>query len=87
MPYVNIRITAGATDEQKAELIAGATDLLVRVLNKNPAATFVVIDEVPFVDLEDSACYFVCVVVAWGDNRVMSLPACCKHVGVGDLDP
>ncbi|MDP1601253.1 4-oxalocrotonate tautomerase family protein [Phenylobacterium sp.] len=47
MPYVNIRITAGATDEQKAELIAGATDLLVRVLNKNPAATFVVIDEVP----------------------------------------
>ena len=47
MPYVNIRITAGATDEQKAELIAGTTDLLVKVLNKNPAATFVVIDEVP----------------------------------------
>lgn len=47
MPYVNIRITPGATDEQKAELIAGTTDLLVRVLNKNPATTFVVIDEVP----------------------------------------
>ena len=47
MPYVNIRITAGATEEQKAELIAGATDLLVKVLNKNPASTFVVIDEVP----------------------------------------
>ena len=46
MPYVNIRITAGATDEQKAELIAGTTELLVKVLNKNPAATFVVIDEV-----------------------------------------
>jgi 4-oxalocrotonate tautomerase len=46
MPYVNIRITPGATAEQKAELIAGATDLLVKVLNKNPANTFVIIDEV-----------------------------------------
>lgn len=47
MPYVNIKITReGATAEQKAELIRGATDLLVRVLNKNPATTFVVIDEV-----------------------------------------
>lgn len=47
MPYVNIRITKdGATAAQKAELIKGATDLLVRVLNKNPATTVVVIDEV-----------------------------------------
>ena len=46
MPYVNIRITAGATPEQKAELIAGTTELLVRVLNKKPGSTFVVIDEV-----------------------------------------
>ncbi len=47
MPYVNIKITReGATAEQKAELIAGVTDLLVRVLNKNPATTVVVIDEV-----------------------------------------
>jgi 4-oxalocrotonate tautomerase len=47
MPYVNIKITReGATTEQKAELISGVTDLLVRVLNKNPATTFVVIDEV-----------------------------------------
>lgn len=47
MPYVNIRITReGATHEQKAELIRGATDLLVRVLNKDPETTFVVIDEV-----------------------------------------
>jgi 4-oxalocrotonate tautomerase len=46
MPYVNIRIVAGATEEQKAELIAGTTELLVKVLNKNPATTFVVIDEV-----------------------------------------
>ena len=47
MPYVNIKITReGATAEQKAALMKGVTDLLVRVLNKNPATTFVVIDEV-----------------------------------------
>lgn len=47
MPYVHIRITReGATAEQKAQLIRGTTDLLVRVLNKNPATTFVVIEEV-----------------------------------------
>lgn len=52
MPYVNIKITreGGVTPEQKAELIRGATELLQRVLNKNPATTFVVIDEV---DLEN----------------------------------
>jgi 4-oxalocrotonate tautomerase len=48
MPYVNIRITReGATEAQKAELIKGATELLVRVLGKNPNTTVVVIDEVP----------------------------------------
>ncbi|MBB4066573.1 tautomerase family protein [Gellertiella hungarica] len=47
MPYVNIKITReGVTPEAKADLVAGVTDLLVRVLNKNPATTFVVIDEV-----------------------------------------
>lgn len=47
MPCVNIKITReGATADEKAELIKGATDLLVRVLGKNPATTVVVIDEV-----------------------------------------
>ena len=47
MPYVNIKITReGATAEQKARLIKGATDLLVEVLGKNPATTVVVIDEI-----------------------------------------
>ncbi len=47
MPYVNIRITKeGATAEEKAALIKGATDLLHEVLGKNPATTVVVIDEV-----------------------------------------
>lgn len=48
MPYVNIKITEeGVTAEQKAELIKGVTDLLVKVLDKNPQTTVVVIDEVP----------------------------------------
>ncbi len=47
MPYVNIRITdEKVTREQKARLIQGATQLLVDVLDKNPATTVVVIDEV-----------------------------------------
>ena len=48
MPYINIKITQeGATAEQKAELIQGATHLLQRVLNKDPATTVVVIEEIP----------------------------------------
>jgi 4-oxalocrotonate tautomerase len=47
MPYVNIKVTReGVTSEQKARLIAGATDLLKTVLGKNPATTVVVIEEV-----------------------------------------
>jgi 4-oxalocrotonate tautomerase len=51
MPYVNIKITReGAKAAQKAELIRGVTKLLVDVLDKNPATTFVVIDEVAMED-------------------------------------
>jgi 4-oxalocrotonate tautomerase len=51
MPYVNIKVTReGVTADQKSALISGVTDLLVRVLDKSPATTFVVIDEV---ELED----------------------------------
>ena len=47
MPYVNIKVTdEGVTRDQKEKLIAGTTQLLKDVLNKNPASTFVVIDEV-----------------------------------------
>lgn len=51
MPYVNIKITReGATPQQKTALIKGVTDLLVSVLDKSPATTFVVIDEVAMED-------------------------------------
>ena len=49
MPFVNIKVTGGSeapTAEQKQELIKGATELLQRVLNKNPATTVVIIEEV-----------------------------------------
>ena len=51
MPIVTIQITReGTTPEQKAALIKGATDLLADVLNKPPALTFVVIQEVEMED-------------------------------------
>lgn len=51
MPYVNIKVTReGVTADQKAELISGVTDLLAKVLDKSPATTFVVIDEVTLED-------------------------------------
>lgn len=47
MPYVNIKITReGATAEQKEELIREVTEVLVKILGKNPQTTVVTIDEV-----------------------------------------
>jgi len=46
MPYVNIKITReGATADQKAALISGVTELLARILGKNPQTTVVTIEE------------------------------------------
>ena len=48
MPYINIKVTdEQVTREQKQQLIAGATQLVVDILNKKPETTHVVIDEVP----------------------------------------
>jgi len=46
MPYVNVRITRGATTAQKARLVSDITASLVAVLGKRPEHTHVVIDEV-----------------------------------------
>lgn len=47
MPYIKIQVTKeGVTQKQKQELIKETTDLMVRVLNKKPETTFVVIEEV-----------------------------------------
>lgn len=48
MPYINIRVTdTNVTNEQKRLLIEGATQLVVKILNKKPETTHVVIDEIP----------------------------------------
>ncbi|MGK7247594.1 2-hydroxymuconate tautomerase family protein [Acinetobacter oleivorans] len=47
MPYILIQITKeNVSIQQKQQLIQEATELVVRVLDKDPATTFVVIDEV-----------------------------------------
>lgn len=47
MPYVNIQVTdENVTKEQKQEIIKEVTDLLFRVLKKDPNLTHVVIQEI-----------------------------------------
>jgi 4-oxalocrotonate tautomerase len=46
MPFINIKMTPGATSEQKAQLIKSVTQLMVDLLGKNPQTTHVVIEEV-----------------------------------------
>ena len=47
MPMVNVKITRdGASAEQKNQVIAEMTEVLARVLGKNPATTIVIIEEV-----------------------------------------
>lgn len=57
MPYVNIKVTReggpnglGPSAGQKTQLITGVTGLLQDILGKDPATTFVVIDEVALED-------------------------------------
>ena len=49
MPYVKITLTREqepVTQEQKQQLISGVTDLLKQVINRGPATTVVVIEEI-----------------------------------------
>ena len=47
MPYVNIKITnERVTPKKKEALIAGVTQLLQQVMQKNPETTIVLIEEV-----------------------------------------
>ncbi|MDS7942659.1 4-oxalocrotonate tautomerase family protein [Acinetobacter sp. V110_1] len=47
MPYILIQITKeNVSLQQKQQLIREATELMVRILDKDPATTFVVINEV-----------------------------------------
>ena len=47
MPMVNVKITRkGATAEQKSQVTAKMTEVMARVLGKNPETTIVIIEEV-----------------------------------------
>ena len=51
MPIVNIQVTKeGVSDAQKSELIKRSTEMLQQVLDKDPATTFVLIQEVEMSD-------------------------------------
>jgi 4-oxalocrotonate tautomerase len=46
MPFVHVRMTGKATSEQKDEVISGITEVLQRVLGKDPAVTHIVLEEI-----------------------------------------
>ncbi len=47
MPMVKVKITReGATAEQKSQVMAEMTDVMARVLGKNPETTIMIIEEV-----------------------------------------
>ena len=47
MPYVNIRVAGSLTEEQKANISQGVTDVIAKEANKPPEAILIFIDEVP----------------------------------------
>lgn len=47
MPYINIRLVdSKLSAEKKSEVIREVTDVMVRILGKNPQTTWVLIDEI-----------------------------------------
>jgi 4-oxalocrotonate tautomerase len=47
MPYVNVRVAGTLTGAQKKAIVARITQVMEEEAGKPPAATYVVIDEVP----------------------------------------
>jgi 4-oxalocrotonate tautomerase len=51
MPFVRIEVTReGVTRQQKQKLIAGVTELITEVLDKDPSLTHVIIQEIALDD-------------------------------------
>jgi 4-oxalocrotonate tautomerase len=46
MPHINVQMIAGATREQKAQLVKEFTESLSRILGKKPEVTNIVIQEI-----------------------------------------
>jgi len=50
VPYINLQITEGATRSQKQEIVRAFTDVLVRVLGKQPEHIQIVIQDIAEAD-------------------------------------
>ena len=47
MPVVEVKLTAGRTDQQKERIITGITDVLVQTLNVKPDQVTVLLYDIP----------------------------------------
>lgn len=47
MPHIRISMTAGRSEDQKAELVSIITEAMVRVAGATPGGTVIVFDDVP----------------------------------------
>jgi len=47
MPYINIKVAGALSGAQKREIVARITTVMEEVAGKPPAATYVVIEEIP----------------------------------------
>jgi 4-oxalocrotonate tautomerase len=47
MPYINVKVAGELSTEQKDQIVEEITSTMERVAGKPPAATYIVIDEVP----------------------------------------
>lgn len=47
MPYINVRVAGQLSGAQKKEIVQRITRVMEEVAGKPPAATYIVIDEVP----------------------------------------
>jgi len=47
LPHIRISMTAGRTEDQKAELAAIFTEAMVRVVGATPGGTTIVFEDVP----------------------------------------
>jgi len=47
MPFLILKMTPGATDEQKAKLIKDLSQVVVDVMGKDPQSMRVLIEEIP----------------------------------------
>ena len=46
MPFIEVKVAGSLSKEQKQQIASGITDIMEKVANKPPSATYIVINEV-----------------------------------------